>query len=406
MAILADATIEVIDDGLAARNAVVLAAAQALAGGNTTVIVATGGIVGSMLAPDPALVTLPISVMAVGMWIGTLPVGMLAKAFGRRFALQVGSVFGAASGVLSCAAVLSGSFVLLLAGTLCGGLYAAAHQSYRFAAADTASVQFRAKAVAWVLAGGICAAVIGPQLVIQTKDLWPPYLFAGTFLAQSACAIVAAAVLTLLRLPPVPAAIRSFADGRPLMEIAREPRFIVAVGCGVASFGVMNLMMTAAPLAMVMCHHSVGEAALGIQWHVIGMYAPSFFTGTLIARLGLRTMIAIGLFLLVAAASLGLLGTALWNFWIALAFLGVGWNFAFIGATTLVTECHGPRERNKVQAFNDFLVFGSTAIGSLSSGALLTLYGWSAVNDVVFPVVIVAAVLLAWGTFARRLNPV
>ncbi|MGB7099414.1 MAG: MFS transporter [Xanthobacteraceae bacterium] len=402
MAILADATIEVTDDRLAARNAVVLAAAQALAGGNTTVIVATGGIVGSMLAPDPALATLPISVMAVGMWIGTLPVGMLAKAFGRRFALQVGSVLGAASGVLSCIAVLSGSFGLLLAGTLCGGLYAAAHQSYRFAAADTASAQFRAKAVAWVLAGGICAAVIGPQLVILTKDLWPPYLFAGTFLAQSACAIIAAAVLTLLRLPSAPTAVRSFADGRPLIEIVREPRFMVAVGCGVASFGAMNLMMTAAPLAMVMCNHSVGEAALAIQWHVIGMYAPSFFTGALITRFGVRAMIASGLLLLAAAASVGSLGIELWNFWIALALLGIGWNFAFIGATTLVTECHGPRERNKVQAFNDFLVFGATAIGSLSSGALLTLYGWSAVNDVVFPVAIVAAALLAWGTLVRR----
>jgi MFS family permease len=230
-------------------------------------------------------------------------------------------------------------------------------------------------------------------------------LFAGTFLAQSACAILAAVVLTFLRIPPPPTAIRTFAEGRPLMEIMREPRFIVAVGCGVASFGLMNLMMTAAPLAMVMCHHSVGEAALGIQWHVIGMYAPSFFTGSLIARFGLRAMMASGLFLLVAAATVGLLGVALWNFWIALALLGVGWNLAFISATTLVTECHGPRERNKVQAFNDFLVFGSTAIGSLSSGALLTRYGWSAVNDVVFPVVIVAAVLLLWGTLARQPKP-
>jgi MFS family permease len=405
MTVLTETAIEVIDDRLAARNALVLAAAQALAGGNTTVIVATGGIAGSMLAPDPLLATLPISVMAVGMWIGTLPVGMLAKAFGRRFALQVGSAFGLLSGVISCAAILSGSFFLLLVGTLCGGLYAAAHQSYRFAAADTASVQFRAKAVAWVLAGGICSAVIGPQLVILTKDLWPAYLFAATFLAQSACAILAAAVLTFLRMPPAPAAVRTFADGRPLMDIIGEPRFIVAVACGVASFGLMNLMMTAAPLAMVMCHHSVGEAALGIQWHVLGMYAPSFFTGALITRFGLRAMMASGLFLLVAAASIGLLGIALWNFWIALALLGIGWNFAFISATTLVTECHGPRERNKVQAFNDFLVFGSTAIGSLSSGALLSRYGWSAVNEVVFPVVIVAAVLLAWGTLARRPKP-
>lgn len=394
---------EAADDRLAARNAVILAVAQALAGGNTTVIVATGGIVGAMLAPDRALVTLPISVMAVGMWIGTLPVGMLAKAFGRRFALQTGSAFGVASGLIACSAILSESFVLLLAGTFCGGLYAAAHQSYRFAAADTASPQFRPKAVAWVLAGGVCSAVIGPQLVIFTRDVWPAYLFAATYMAQAVCAVLAAAVLTQLKVPPAQAMVRRFfTDGRPLFVIVREPRFIVAVGCGVASFGVMNLMMTAAPLAMVMCNHSVGEAALGIQWHVLGMYAPSFFTGTLIVRLGLRTMMAIGLCLLVVAVLIGFAGTGLWNFWIALALLGIGWNFAFIGATTLVTECHTPGERNKVQAFNDFLVFGATALGSLSSGALLSGYGWRSVTEVAFPVVLAAGLLMAWGMLARR----
>ena len=394
---------EAADDRLAARNAVILAVAQALAGGNTTVIVATGGIVGAMLAPDPALVTLPISVMAVGMWIGTLPVGMLAKAFGRRFALQTGSAFGVASGLIACSAILSESFVLLLAGTFCGGLYAAAHQSYRFAAADTASPQFRPKAVAWVLAGGVCSAVIGPQLVIFTRDVWPAYLFAATYMAQAVCAVLAAAVLTQLKVPPAQAMVRRFfTDGRPLFVIVREPRFIVAVGCGVASFGVINLMMTAAPLAMVMCNHSVGEAALGIQWHVLGMYAPSFFTGTLIVLLGLRTMMAIGLCLLVVAALIGFAGTGLWNFWIALALLGIGWNFAFIGATTLVTECHTPGERNKVQAFNDFLVFGATALGSLSSGALLSGYGWRSVTEVAFPVVLAAGLLMAWGMLARR----
>jgi len=405
MAVLAETAVELIDDRLAARNALVLAAAQALAGGNTAVIVATAGIAGFMLAPDPALATLPISVMVVGMWIGTLPVGMMAKAFGRRFALQVGSAFGALSGIISCAAMLSGSFFLLLVGTLCGGLYAAAHQSYRFAAADTASIHFRAKAVAWVLAGGVFAAVIGPQLVILTKDIWPAYLFAGTFLAQSACAIVAAAVLAFLKLPR-PAVAHSLAEGRPLAEIIRKPRFVVAVACGVTSYVMMNLMMTAAPLAMVMCNHSVGEAALGIQWHLIGMYAPSFFTGALIARFGLRAIMASGLTLIAAAALVGFLGVALWNFWVALALLGIGWNFAFIGATTLVTECHGPRERNKVQAFNDFLVFGSMAIGSFASGALLSRYGWTAVNEVIFPVIVAAAILLVWGTFTRRPNPV
>jgi MFS family permease len=406
MAVLAEPTTEVVNDRLAKHNALVLAVAQALAGGNNSVIVATGGIAGSILAPDPALATLPISVMVVGMWAGTLPVGMLAKAFGRRFALQTGSAFGILSGVISCLAMLRGSFLLLLLGTLCGGLYAAAHQSYRFAATDTASAHFRAKAVSWVLAGGIFAGVIGPQLVILTKEAWPPYLFAGTYLAQSGCALLAAIVLVFLRIPKLSAA-RTFAAGRPLGEIVIKPRFIVAVVCGLASYAMMNLLMTSAPLAMVMCNHSVGEAALGIQWHVIAMYAPSFFTGVLILRFGLRSMMAAGLLLIAAAAAVGYAGTGLWNFWGALVLLGVGWNFAFIGATTLVTECHGPDERNKVQAVNDFLIFGSMAIASLSSGALLARYGWTTVTELVFPVVIAAAVLLvAWGALARRAEPV
>jgi MFS family permease len=397
--------IDVTDDRLAARNAVVLAVAQALAGGNNTVIVATSAIIGSMLAPDPTLATLPISVMVAGMWIGTLPVGMLAKACGRRFALQVGSAFGVVSGLISCAAVLRGSFALLLCGTLCGGLYAAAHQSYRFAAADTASAQFRPKAVAWVLGGGIFAAVIGPQLVILTKDVWPAYLFAATYLAQSACALLAAAVLMVLRIPR-PHVSHSFADGRPLVAIVAQPKFIIAVVCGLSSYTMMNMVMTSAPLAMVMCNHSVGEAALGIQWHVLGMYAPSFITGSLILRFGVQPIMAVGLALIVVAASIGLVGTAIWNFWLGLALLGIGWNFAFIGATTLVTECHDPHERNKVQAFNDFLVFGSMAIGSFSSGALLARYGWNAVNETVYPVIFVAALLLAWGSLVRRRKPV
>jgi predicted MFS family arabinose efflux permease len=358
-----------------------------------------------MLAPDPALVTVPISTMVLGIWIGTLPVGLLAKAFGRRFALQTGSVFGMLSGLVSYTAVLHGSFALLLLGTFCGGLYAAAHQSYRFAAADTASPQFRPKAVSWVLAGGVFAAIIGSQLVIFTKDLIPAFLFAATFLGQSVCAALAAGVLVFVKIPR-PRVSHSFADGRPLLEIVRQPRFIVAAACGMASYAMMNMVMTSAPLAMVMCNHSVNQAAFGIQWHVIGMYAPSFITGSLILRFGVHRMMALGLAMIVGAAATGLAGIALWNFWIGLAVLGVGWNFAFISATTLVTECHDPHERNKVQAFNDFLVFGSMALGSFSSGALLSSYGWSAVNEMVFPVVLVAALLLAWGSLIRQPNPV
>jgi MFS family permease len=346
----------------------------------------------------------PISCMVLGMWLGTLPVGMLAKAYGRRFALQTGSVFGIASGFISCAAVLQGSFVLLLCGTFCGGLYAAAHQSYRFAAADTASPHFRPKAVSWVLAGGVFAAVIGPQLVIFTKDVWPSYLFAATFIGQSICALVAAIVLVFLKIPR-PHVSRSLADGRPLSAIVTQPKFIVAVVCGLASYTMMNMVMTSAPLAMIMCNHTVGEAALGIQWHVLGMFAPSFITGSLIVRFGVRPMMAVGLALIVASAAISLMGIAIWNFWVGLAVLGVGWNFAFISATTLVTECHDPHERNKVQAFNDFLIFGSMAIGSFSSGALLARYGWTAVNEMVFPVILVAAVLLVWGSLVRRPTP-
>jgi MFS family permease len=399
--VIAEPILDLTDDRLAARNALVLATAQALAGGNNTVIVATSSIVGALLAPTPALATLPISFMVAGMWFGTLPVGALSKAYGRRFALQVGSAFGVLSGLISCAAMLRGSFALLLLGTLCGGLYAAAHQSYRFAATDTASPQFRPKAVAWVLAGGVFAAVIGPQIVIFTKDIWPAYLFATTYLAQSACAALAAVVLTFVNIPRPPVS-HSLRDGRPLTAIVKQPKFVVAVVCGLASYAMMNMVMTSAPLAMVACHHTVSEAALGIQWHVIGMYAPSFFTGSLIARFGIRPMIATGLFLMLVAAAISISGDGLPNFWIGLALLGIGWNFAFIGATTLITECHDPHERNKVQAFNDFLVFGSMAIASFSSGALLATYGWTVVNAMVFPVITMAGLLLIGSALMRR----
>ena len=405
MTVIAEPVLDLTDDRLAAKNALVLAVAQALAGGNNTVIVATSSIVGAVLAPTPALATLPISFMVAGMWAGTLPVGALSKAYGRRFALQVGSAFGVLSGLISCAAMLQGSFALLLLGTLCGGLYAAAHQSYRFAATDTASTRFRPKAVSWVLAGGIFAAVIGPQIVIHTKDLWPTYLFAATYVAQSACAALAAVVLTLLNIPR-PHVSHSLRDGRPLTAIVRQPKFIIAVVCGLASYAMMNMVMTSAPLAMVACHHTVSEAALGIQWHVIGMYAPSFITGSLIARFGIRPMIGCGLLLMIGSAAISVSGIALWNFWVGLALLGIGWNFAFIGATTMVTECHDPHERNKVQAFNDFLVFGSMAIASFSSGALLANYGWTIVNAMVFPVITVAGLLLAGSSVVRRPQPV
>ena len=384
-------------DRLARRNALVLAIAQALAGGNNTVLVATAAIVGTMLAPDKGLATLPISVFVLGMWMGTLPMGVLARRLGRRSALQIGTVCGVLTGLICCVAVLQGSFLLFNVGAVFSGFYASAHQSYRFAAADTASEEFRPKAISWVLIGGVFAGVVGAQLVIATQNSWPPYLFAATYIGQSALALIAGGVLMFVNIPKPPPR-SAVGDGRPLSEIAREPRFIVAVACGVAAYSMMNMVMTSAPLAMVMCNHSITDATLGLQWHVLGMYAPSFITGSLISRFGLERITGLGFALIIVAAGIGIAGISLWHFWIGLALLGVGWNFAFIGATTMVTHCHRPNERNKVQAFNDFLVFGSMAIGSFSSGQLLASFGWATVNEVVFPVVLAAIALLLWGT--------
>jgi len=388
------------DDNLARRNALVLAVAQALAGGNNTVIVSTASIVGAVLAPDKGLATLPVTAMVFGMWFGTLPLGMLARHFGRRFALQCGSAFGILSGLISYAAVMNGHFSLLLLGTFCGGLYAAAHQSYRFAAADTASDAYRPKVVSWVLAGGIFAAVIGPQLVIFTKDLLSPHLFAASYLGQSACALAAAFVLQFVRVPPLPP-IRHVSV-RPLGEIVRSSRFVVAVACGVASYGMMNMVMTSAPLAMVGCGHSITDATLGIQWHVLAMYAPSFITGSLVARFGVERITGVGLALTAAAAAVNIAGLTVAHFWSALMLLGCGWNLSFIGATTMVTQCHRPHERNKVQAFNDFLIFGSMALGSFSSGQLLEKFGWTAINEVIFPTIFVVVAMLLWVALRPR----
>lgn len=383
------------DDRLARRNALVLAVTQALAGANNSVIIATGGIVGAMLAPDRSLATLPITIYVLGLWIGTLPIGWLARHFGRRTAFQIGTVSGVITGLLCCAGVVIGSFLIFCAGAFCSGLYAAAHQGYRFAAADTASETFKPKAISWVLLGGVFAGVVGPQLIILTKDMWPPYLFAASYIGQSLIAVLAAGVLSFVNIPKPPRLPEGH-KGRSLGEILRQPRFVVAVACGIASYAMMNMVMTAAPLAMVDCNHSVTEATLGLQWHVIGMFAPSFFTGSLIVRYGAERVIAAGFVLLLASAATSIAGITLWHFWIGLVLLGVGWNFGFIGATSMVTQCHRPHERNQVQSFNDFLVFGSMAVGSFASGNILVLFGWATVNEVVFPVVVAAGAMLLW----------
>ncbi len=403
MSIVVDATTEAgTGDQLARRNALILAVAQGLAGGNQIVIVGTATIIAGSFAGDQSLATVPISTMVVGMWIGTLPVGYLAKRYGRRTAYMIGAGCGAAAGLTLAAAVVIASFGLLCLGTTFGGFYAAATQSYRFAAADTASDRFKARAISWVLAGGIFAGLFGSQLVIATKDIWPQYLFAASYLAQAGIALVAASVLLFLRAPKRASAAGPAGEGRPLVELFRQPRLIVAVLCGVASYAMMNMVMTSAPVAMISCDHTITDSTLGLQWHVMAMFGPSFFTGTLIGRFGIDRIIGAGLAIMSASMVVAISGITVWHFWAALVLLGAGWNFAFIGATAMVTQCHHPSERNKVQAVNDFLVFGSMAISSFSSGKILASYGWTAVNEVALPIVITAAILLAAVAMGRR----
>ncbi|MCP8938351.1 MFS transporter [Alsobacter sp. SYSU M60028] len=382
-------------DRLARRNVVVLAAAGALAGANASVIFATGAIVGSTLAPDPGLATLPITIFVLGMASGTLPAGMIARRWGRRRAFLIGAFCGALMGVLGSLAVIWGSFPLFTVATFFGGVYAAVTQSYRFAAADTASDAFKPKAISWVMAGGVLAGVIGPQLVQLTMDSWAPYLFAASYAAQAGVALVAMAVLSLVRIPkPQPVSVRG--GGRPLLAIIRKPQFATAMLCGLVSYALMNLVMTSAPLAMKMCGHSIADSNLAIQWHVIAMYAPSFVTGSLISRFGAPRVIAAGLLLLAAAAVVDIAGVTVAHFWTGMILLGLGWNLGFVGASTMVAQSCAPAERNTAQAFNDFAIFGTMAVGSFSSGQLLAHLGWTSVNGVVFPPVLMgfAALLL------------
>ncbi len=387
-------------DGRVRGNVLRLAVAQALAGANASVVYATGAIIGNTRAPDPSWATVPISVFVVGMALGTLPAGWLARTYGRRAAFMTGGGAGMLAGLIAAAALLMQSFSMYCVATLCGGLYAAVVLSFRFAAADGASPAFRAKALSWVMAGGVFAGVIGPQLVTLTMDLWAPNLFVVSYLAQAAVALLAVAVLSGVDLPRPERA--DAAAGRPLMEIVRQPRFIVAVLCGVVSYVLMNLVMTSAPLAMRMCGLPLAASNTAIQWHIVAMYGPSFFTGSLIARFGAARVVAAGLLLTACAGAVGLSGVTAAHFGAVLVLLGLGWNFGFVGASSMVLGCHRPEERTRVQSFNDFLVFGTMAVGSFSSGQLLTSLGWNAVVSVVFPPVLLALGVLVMTGRLRR----
>lgn len=377
-----------------------LVAAQSLGGASPPIIISLGGLVGQQLSTNPTASTLPVSIYQLGLALSTLPAAWIMNRMGRRAAYVLGAILGVISGVVAAQGIAHGNFITFCIGTALAGFYAACVQSYRFAATDMVPSEEQAKAISRVMIGGLIAAIIGPQVVIWTRDALPSTPFAGSFYSQAVLALLALPLLMGLRLPPPQAKSAATGDARRLGEIARTPQFIVACAAGVVSYGLMAFLMTAAPMAMVGCGHSVGEAAMGIQWHVLAMFVPSFFTGKLIARFGKRPITALGLIMIGAAGALALMGLDIFHFWGSLILLGVGWNFGFIGATALLTECYRPSERAKVQALNDFLVFGTVAVASFGSGQLLHSAGWNGINIGMLP--LVAIVLILLGLQARN----
>ncbi|MYZ46708.1 MFS transporter [Propylenella binzhouense] len=384
------------DNAKARRNAVVLAAAQAIAGASSPINIAVSSLAGAaLLTEHKELATAPVTAFVVGTACGTIPAGLLMRRFGRRIGLMSGMLSGVAGGLIAAAAMAWGSFAALVLGCFLMGSASAFVQQFRFAAADAATPAFRPKAISWVLAGGMVSAVIGPQAAIHFGGAVGAAPFAGAYLAAAALLLLGGVLLVPLDAPP-PSVRRDRAVGRPLREIAVQPRFILAVGCGIVTYAMMNLVMTAAPLAMVYCGHPADAAALGIQWHVLAMFAPSFVTGGLITRFGADRVVAAGLLLLIGCALVALGGVDLMHFWGALVLLGLGWNLGFIGASSMVGETYHPEEKERVQSFNDLLVFGFVAVASLVSGGVLVRGGWDAVNMVVLPTAVTCLVALAW----------
>ncbi|MDA0923360.1 MAG: MFS transporter [Proteobacteria bacterium] len=388
------------DDRRAKRNVAVLVAAQAILGAQMPLIFTVGGLAGLMIAPSPALATIPISLIVFGSMTTAPWLSALMQRFGRRLGFVVGAMGGALGAGVSAWGLWIDSFALFLIGSYLTGIYMSAQGFYRFAATDTASEAFRPKAISYVMAGGLLSALVGPQLVKLSVDA-TVIPFVGSYAFVVVINLVGAWLFAFLDVPKPAAAKPGDAKGRSRAELLRDPRIAVAMICGMVSYALMNLMMTSTPLAVVGCGFTTGNAADVVSAHVIAMYAPSFVTGHLIARFGAMRIVALGLALLAAAGVVALSGVALTQFFISLILLGVGWNFGFIGATAMLTQAHAPEERGRVQGMNDFLVFGCVTFASLSSGLMMSFgddvqTGWTAVNLAMLPFLILAGAALIW----------
>ncbi|TRZ67411.1 MAG: MFS transporter [Rhodocyclaceae bacterium] len=383
------------------REILILAICQGLLLTHGVSMVAVTGLAGRAIAPDPGLATLPLTAYVLGGAAITLPAAFFMHRYGRRAGFSFGALLGCVGALVCAFAVMNRSFVLLILGSaLCGG-YTAFGQQYRFAAADAASPTWKSRAISLTLAGGILGGVLGPWASTHTRHILEP-AYLGTYLSLAGIALVALACVSRLNIPPLTAVERA-RSGRPISEIARQPAYLIAVLAAATGYGVMNLLMTATPLAMDICGHPYADTALVLEWHVIGMFAPSFFTGDIIKRFGVLKVIFTGTALMAVCISIALNGASVMHFWWALVLLGVGWNFLYIGGTTLLVETYRSEEKAKAQGTNDFIVFVIQGITSFASGILISRQGWETLNTYALPAVAVtAAATLIYGWRTRR----
>jgi MFS family permease len=380
---------------LAKRNILLLAVSQALYSCCVITVFATAGLVGLTLAPSPGWATTPVTTFVLGSAITTIPASIMMQRLGRVPVFIFGAIACMLGAGLAVYAIYTGSFLLFCLATALQGMFQATSGFYRFAAVEGSTVDLKPIAISWVLTGGVVAAIAGTLISSSTADLFPLFTFAGSYLASATIALIAVFVLLLLNLPK-PTAEEIGGQRRPWGELLRQPRMIVAMATAMISYAMMNFMMTAAPVAMIGCGFTKFDASWVLQWHVLAMFVPSFFTGHLIKAWGLERVIAIGMVLLFAAGIVGLLDIKFGNFAISLIFLGLGWNFGFIGGTTMLTETYRAAERGKVQAANDFGISTLMVVASFSSGKVLDGLGWSAVSAAMFPAAVVTLVLLGW----------
>ena len=386
---------------LAKRNVAVLICAQAILGSQMPMIFTVGGLAGQSLASNACFATLPISMIVLGSMLTASPLSNLMQKFGRKFGFFIGAIGGLTGGIIGAVGLATGSFAIFLMGSFLTGIYMSAQGFYRFAATDTATKSFRPKAISYVMAGGLASAIIGPQIVKVTAEAMViPFL--GTYIAVVILNFLGSFLFLLLKIPKLAKKNIYDPNKRSNKQLVSTPRIAVAMLCAMVSYAMMNLVMTSTPLAVVGCGYSPSDAANVVSAHVIAMFLPSFFTGHLITRYGEELIVGIGLFFLALAGIVALSGVNLENFFLALVFIGLGWNFGFIGATTMLTNSHSEAERGRIQGMNDLFVFGGVTVASFSSGGLMNctggnhLTGWTSVNLAIFPMLLIAAATLVW----------